>query len=69
MTNEEAKDAFLRDLPVLHHDPYRHIDQEYECISAIIYRKKNGYLRVSAELLDRNKNSVTIAKVSDLKIV
>lgn len=68
MTNEEAKEAFLRKSAVIHRDAYRHIDQRYEHISAIIYRRIDGRLCVSAELLDRCRNSVTIAKVSDLEL-
>lgn len=68
MTNEEAKEAFLRKSAVIHKDAYRHIEQRYECISAIIYRRIGGRVRVSAELLDRCRNGVTIAKVEDLEL-
>lgn len=63
MTNEEAKTAFLNRTPVLLGD------NEYLFISAIIYRiDENRNVKVSAELLDKNKRSVVIAQVKDVTI-
>lgn len=63
MTNEEAKTAFLNRTPVLFGD------NEYLFISAIVYRlDENGNVKVSAELLDKNKRSVVIAQVKDVTI-
>lgn len=62
MTNEEAKTALIHRTPVM----YNGIDYLY--ISAIIYRydKYNNNLLISAELLDKNKRSVTIAQLKDV---
>ncbi len=63
MTNEEVKTAFLNRTPVLFGD------NEYLFISAIVYRlDENGNVKVSAELLDKNKRSVVIAQVKDVTI-
>ena len=67
MTNQDAKIAFLTCASVVHRDSYRHIETRYEKISAIIYRYIDGKLHVSAELVDKSDNSVTIAKVRDLE--
>ena len=66
MTNDEAKEAFISGVPVVHKDEYRHIDQRYTRISAIIYRYIKGKLCVSAELADGCGNSVTIASVDSI---
>lgn len=61
MTNEEAKTAFFNRVPVVCNGT------EYLYISAIIYRyDKNKNLIISAELLDKNKHSVTIANLKDV---
>lgn len=61
MTNEEAKDALYKRIPVT----YNGI--EYLCLSAIIYRfDQNAGLSILAELRDKSKNSVTIANVKDV---
>lgn len=63
MTNDEAKTAFFNRSPI------RLGDNEYLFISAIIYRvDENGNVKVSAELLDKNKRSVVIAQVKDVTI-
>lgn len=63
MTNEEAKQAFLKRTPIIHNGI------EYLCISAIIYKiDKNNELLISAELLDRSKRGVTIARVKDISL-
>jgi hypothetical protein len=62
MTNEEAKTALFNRTPVLFNNT------EYLYISAIIYRyDKYNNLIVSAELTDKNKRSVTIAQIKDVK--
>ena len=54
MTNDEAKTLLFSGKPV----QFKGI--EYQRITAIIYRVVNGRVLVSAELLDKNNNSVTI---------
>lgn len=62
MTNDEAKEAFRNKTPVYWNGVL------YTKISAIIYRyDPYGNLLVSAELLDRNGNSVVIARLKDIK--
>lgn len=61
MTNEEAKAALFNRTPVIYNGA------EYLYISAIIYRyDQNFNLVISAELRDKSKNSVTIAKIKDV---
>ena len=61
MTNTEAKNALFNRTPVT----YNGI--EYLYITAIIYRvDSNNELIISAELLDKNKRSVTIAQLKDV---
>lgn len=66
MTNDEAKEAFLSGVPIIHKDDYRHINSRYSHISAIIYRHIQGKLCVSAELTDPCGHSVTIADIKDI---
>jgi len=54
MSNEELKDALFRGCPVKYNGIV------YLRVSAIIYRNCAGKLLLSAELLDRNQNSVTV---------
>lgn len=56
MNNEELKEALLQRFPVV----CRGVT--YDHISAIIYRAGNGRIVVTAELMDKNQNSVTIAE-------
>ena len=61
MTNNEAKDALLRRTPVIFNGNH------YEYISAIIYRyDRENNLLISAELIDKNKRSITIARIKDV---
>lgn len=61
MDNNEAKNALFNRTPVVCNDI------EYLCISAIIYRyDKNNNFIISAELQDKNRNSVTIANLKDV---
>lgn len=63
MTSEEIKDALLKKYPV-------HADGiEYKCVTAVIYREKDGRIAVSAELLDKCKNSVTIVALDKIEKV
>ena len=56
MTNEELKNALLTKCPI----SWNGID--YSHVSAIIYRLDDkGKIKVSAELMDKNNHSVTIA--------
>ena len=62
MTNTEAKTALLERTPVCFQNT------EYLYISAIIYRyDKNDNLIISAELMDKNKRSVTFAQLKEIK--
>lgn len=61
MTNDEAKTALFKRAPVVCNGI------EYLCISAITYRvNSNNELIISAELLDKNKHSVTVAQLKDV---
>ena len=64
MTNNEAKGALFTRSPVTYKNT------EYSYISAIIYRSdKNNNLIISAELMDTNKRSVTIAKIKEVRAI
>lgn len=66
MTNEELKAALFSGCPVEHNGI------TYKCVSAIIYRNNGGKLGVSAELLDKNLNSVSIVepgRVTEVKTI
>lgn len=54
MTNEQAKETFLKQVPVTANGV------TYKCISAIINRIEKGRVVMYCELTDRNVNSVTI---------
>lgn len=56
MTNQELKEALLQRCPVV----CRGIT--YNHVSGIIYRAANGQIVVTAELMDKNGSSVTIAE-------
>jgi hypothetical protein len=61
VTNNEAKEALFAKTPVVYKNT------EYSYISAIIYRvDKNNGLFISAELMDKNERSVTIAQLKDV---
>ena len=61
MTAEEIKDALLKKYPVCANGI------EYRCVNAVIYREQDGRIIVSAELLDKNKNSVTIVSLNNIE--
>lgn len=54
MTNEELKEALMSGCEV----KYQNIT--FKCVYGIIYRNKDGKIDVSAELMDKNNNSVCI---------
>lgn len=61
MTNEEGKNALFNRIPVIFNGI------EYLYINKIIYHcGDNNNLVISAELLDKNKRSVTIAQLKDV---
>lgn len=61
MTGEELKAAFLAETPVTANGI------EYVKISAIIYRKQEGRVAVQAELLDKNRNSITVTAAASVE--
>lgn len=61
MTSEEIKDALLKKYPVCANGI------EYKCVTAVIYRERNGKIVVSAELLDKNRRSVTIVSLDRIE--
>lgn len=63
MTNEELKAALFSGCPVEHNGIV------YKCVSGIIYRNKGGKLDISAELMDKNLNSVSIVNPKRVKEV
>lgn len=63
MTNEQLKEALFSGCQV----EYRGII--YKCVSGIIYRNKGGKLDISAELMDKNNNSVSIVNPAKAKEV
>lgn len=69
MTNTELKEATLAGIPVVH-KTVRYGEVPYKCISGIIYRPgANGKIRISAELLDYNNNSVTVVRGEEVTTV
>nr|DAP39812.1 MAG TPA: hypothetical protein [Caudoviricetes sp.] len=63
MTNEELKAALFSGCSVEHNGI------TYKCVSAIIYRNRGGKLDISAELLDKNTNSISIVNPARVKEV
>ena len=65
MDNAELKNALLSKRPII----LKHLtlEVEYKCVSAIIYREKEGNVDISAELLDKNEWSVTICDPSQIR--
>ena len=58
MTNEEVKEALMNSRPVVVKIPRQH-SMKFSNVSAIVYRRDaKGRIKVSVELLDKNKNSV-----------
>lgn len=50
MTNEELKEALMSQCEV------KHKGITYKCVSAIIYRNRDGKIDISAEVTDRKQN-------------
>ena len=63
MTNEQLKEALFSGCQVEHNNII------YKCVSGIIYRNKGGKLDISAELMDKNGNSVSIVNPAKVKEV
>ena len=61
MENKELKPALLSGCPVV----YNGIT--YKCVSAIIYRRNGHKVDVAVELMDKHKNSVTLANPARVK--
>jgi hypothetical protein len=62
MNNDEIKKAWYDGIPIFHQGI------QYQRISALIYRlDSNKKITTSAELLDKNNNSVMIAKIEDVE--
>lgn len=60
MTNPELKDALRTGRPVVVKIP-RQEAMTFDCVHGIVYRRNAiGGIIVSAELLDKNKNSVIV---------
>lgn len=63
MTNDELKEALFSGCQVEHRGII------YKCVSGIIYRNKRGKLDITAELMDKNNNSVSIVDPAKVKEV
>lgn len=61
MTAEEIKDALMKKYPVCANGI------KFNCVTAVIYRERDGRIEVSAELLDKCKNSVTIVPLDKIE--
>lgn len=62
MTMPELKDAFQRAVPV------ECQGIRYDYISAVVWRRHEG-LYIEAELMDKNGNSVTVARPDRVQVV
>lgn len=63
MTNEQLKEALFSGCKVEHRGII------YKCVSGVIYRNKDGKLDISAELMDKNGNSISIVNPERVKEV
>ncbi|MGN1111804.1 MAG: hypothetical protein ACI4RP_01240 [Acutalibacteraceae bacterium] len=61
MNNKQLKEALFSGCPVEHNGIV------YKCISGIIYRSKDGELNITAEVTDKNNNSISIVEPRELK--
>lgn len=66
MENDELKTALLSKKPVMYKLSASE-EIEYKYVSGIIYRAENGRIVVTAEITDKNGQSVTICKPEKLK--
>ena len=62
ITVEEAKEIMFNESSV------NHAGTEFKKISALIFRKSSGSFRASAELLDKNRNSVVIVGLDRINL-
>ena len=67
MTGEEAKKAMLESLPVVFNHPGLGTIT-YTNIYAIRYMKGKKGVAVFLELLDKNKNSITVAPMKEVEL-
>ena len=66
MTNDELKEALQSGRHVI----YKHPDgreTEYKGVTAIIYRQRNGRIKVSAEIEDINAPSVIVCDPAKIR--
>jgi hypothetical protein len=68
VTNEQLKHALLTGHPVVFTDSDGR-ETEYECVSAIVYRAKDGQVVVSAEIVDKCGRSLLYCDPKRLKVV
>lgn len=61
MTNEEIKQAFLKQCPVIDVNPILRSNVIYNCILALIHTIKDNEIVLSVALQDKNTNSITVA--------
>lgn len=66
MDNNELKRALLSKEPVIYKNS-EGIEAEYKCVSGVIYRERGGSTVVTAEIKDKNDNSVTICNPKQLR--
>ena len=67
MTGTELKAALQNGRRVVAKMPNQG-EVEFDCVSAVIYRRdEKGRIKVSAELLDKNKNSVVFAELKSVE--
>lgn len=66
MNNTELKEALFNKRPVIFNMPSLG-EIRYKCVSAIIYRVKDGKLTVSAEIEDKCGHSVTIVRPESIR--
>ncbi len=58
MTGEELKDALIKRYPII----YKNIcgyEAEYKCVTAIIYRTRNGRVYIEVEIMHEYGYTVT----------
>lgn len=67
MTGEEAKQALLAGSPVVFDHPALG-PTVYTEIHAIRYMKGKNGVAVNLEMLDKNKNSITVAPIKEVEL-
>lgn len=58
MTNEELKDALIKGYPILYKNAVGY-EAEYKCVTAIIYRTRNGRVYIEVEIRHEHGYVVT----------